>query len=82
MNVQSNNVILNDEKWHHVEITRSAKSAHMIIDHVYKIGVNLTGTMEAGESLTEVTLGDTEKSGSGFNGCIKGVSTCLFSYFY
>ena len=43
----------------------------MIIDHVHKIEMNFT--VATTESLTQVTLGDTAKSGNGFNGCIKGM---------
>lgn len=78
MNMESSNVILNDGKWHHVEITWSTSSVSMTIDHVYKIGMNLTGGIVAEESLTQITLGDSDKSGNGFIGCIKGAFSWLF----
>jgi hypothetical protein len=72
--LKSNDIILDDGKWHHVDITWSMTLAYMVIDHVHKIKMKITGGMVAGESLTQVTLGDTAKSGKGFKGCIKGIA--------
>ena len=72
INMESRNVILDDGKWHHVEITWSTSSVSMTVDHVYKIRMNLTGGIAAEESLTQITVGDSDKSGNGFIGCIKG----------
>jgi hypothetical protein len=49
----------------------------MVIDHVHKIKMKITGGMVAGESLTQVILGDTAKSGKGFKGCVKGIAGFL-----
>jgi hypothetical protein len=73
LRMTSNNVILDDGKWHHVDIVWSMTSVCMMIDHVHKIEINFAGSMVAGESLTQTSLGDTAKTGNGFNGCIKGV---------
>ena len=70
--MKSSNVILNDGKWHHVNITWFMTSAYLVIDDVHIMEVNFTETVQ-GRSLTQVTLGDTAKSRNGFNGCLKGL---------
>ncbi|XP_028397978.1 cadherin EGF LAG seven-pass G-type receptor 2-like [Dendronephthya gigantea] len=70
-NLKSNNIILDDGNWHHVDITSSMMSVYMIIDHVHKVKASISRVTS--DSLLQVVLGDTAKSGNGFIGCIKGV---------
>lgn len=71
LNLNSNNIILDDGNWHHVDITLSMISVYVIIDRVHKLEASIARV--TGDSLVQVTLGDTAKSGNGFIGCIKGI---------